>query len=105
MEALPISVEALTARISGKQAAREREQELVETRPRRSLVAVRLPAIHQVFGLGTTFLQLTSLTRLRVSNIVREIPFWGILILMAGLAINNGHFAGRLADRNVWPVT
>jgi ABC-2 type transport system permease protein len=101
----PMSVEALTARVSGKQAARAREQELIEARPRRSLVAARLPSIHQVFGPGTTFLQLASLTRLRVSNIVREIPFWGILILMAGLAINNGHFAGRLADRNVWPVT
>ena len=101
----PMSVETLTARISGKQAARAREQELEETRPRRSLVAARLPIIHQVFGPATTFAQLASLTRLRVSNIVREIPFWGILILMAGLAINNGHFAGRLADRNVWPVT
>jgi ABC-2 type transport system permease protein len=100
-----MSVETLTARISGKQAARAREQEIEETRPRRSLVAARLPSIHQVFGPGTTFAQLASLTRLRVSNIVREIPFWGILILMAGLAINNGHFAGRVADRNVWPVT
>jgi ABC-2 type transport system permease protein len=99
----PMSVETLTARISGKQAARAREQELVEAKPRRSLVAARLPSIRQVFGTGTTFLQLTSLTHLRVSNIVREIPFWGILSLMAGLAINNGHFAGRVADRNVWP--
>ena len=79
-----MSVETLTARISGKQAARAREQELVEARPRRSLVAARLPSIHQVFGPGTTFAQLASLTRLRVSNIVREIPFWGILVLMAG---------------------
>jgi ABC-2 type transport system permease protein len=101
----PMSVETLTARISGKQAARAREQELVEASPRRSLIAARLPSIHQVFVPGTTFLQLTSLTRLRVSDIVREIPFWGILILMAGLAINNGHFAGRVTDRNVWPVT
>jgi hypothetical protein len=73
----PMSVETLTARISGKQAARAREQELVEARPPRSLVAARLPTIHQVFGPGTTFLQLASLTRLRVSNIVREIPFLG----------------------------
>jgi len=101
----PMSVETLTARISGKQAARAREQELVEARPPRSLVAARLPTIHQVFGPRTTFLQLASLTRLRVSNIVREIPFWGILVLMAGIAINNGHFAGHVADRNVWPVT
>ena len=24
---------------------------------------------------------------------------------MAGIALNNGHYAGKLADRNVWPVT
>ncbi len=24
---------------------------------------------------------------------------------MAGLALNNGHFAGRVAEQNVWPVT
>ena len=101
----PMSVETLTARASTKQAARAKEQESVEAKPRRSLVAARLPLIHQVFGPGTTFVQLVSLTRLRVSNILREIPFWGILILMAGLAINNGYFAGRVADRNVWPVT
>jgi ABC-type transport system involved in multi-copper enzyme maturation permease subunit len=101
----PMSVETLTARASTKQAARAKEQEAVEARPRRSLVAARLPLIHQIFGPGTTFAQLISLTRLRVSNILREIPFWGILILMAGLAINNGYFAGRVAGQNVWPVT
>jgi ABC-type transport system involved in multi-copper enzyme maturation permease subunit len=101
----PMSVEALTARSSGKRAALARAQELAETKPRRNLVAAKLPSIHQVFGPATTFTQLLSLTRLRISNIVREIPFWGILILMAGIAINNGHFAGRVADRNVWPVT
>ena len=101
----PMSVEALTARSSGKRAALARAQDLAEVKPRRSLVAARLPSIHQIFGPGTTFAQLLSLTRIRVSNIVREVPFWGILILMAGIAINNGHFAGRVADRDVWPVT
>jgi ABC-2 type transport system permease protein len=101
----PMSVEALTARSSGKRAALARAQDLVEAKPRRSLVAARLPSVHQIFGSGTTFEQFLSLTRLRIRNIVREIPFWGILILMAGLAINNGHFAGRVADQNVWPVT
>src|SRR6267154_3609113 len=46
----PMSVETLTARISGKQAARAREQDLAEKRPKRSLVAAQLPSIHQVFG-------------------------------------------------------
>jgi ABC-2 type transport system permease protein len=101
----PMSVEALTARSSGKRAALARAQDLAEARPRRSLVGARLPSAHQVFGSGTTFAQFFSLTRIRIGNIVREVPFWGILILMAGIAINNGHFAGRVADRNVWPVT
>jgi ABC-2 type transport system permease protein len=101
----PMSVEALTAVSSSKRAALARQQELSEGKGPRSLVAARLPVIHQVFGPSTTFTQLISLTRLRVSNILREVPFWGILILMAGIAINNGHFAGRVADRNVWPVT
>jgi ABC-2 type transport system permease protein len=101
----PMSVEALTARSSGKRAALARAQDMAEAKPRSSLVAARLPYVHQVFGAATAFAQFLSLTRIRIRNIVREIPFWGILILMAGLAINNGHFAGHLADRNVWPVT
>ncbi len=100
----PMSVEALTARSSGKKAARAREQDIVEARPR-SLVAARLPLVHQIFGAGTRFAQLISLTRIRISNILHEIPFWVLLLLMMGLAINNGYFAGKLADRNVWPVT
>src|SRR5471030_1352218 len=106
----PMSVEALTARSSGRRAALARQQELTSpalagAAPRRSLVAARLPAVHQVFGARTILAQLTSLTRLRISNIVREVPFWGIAILMAGIALNNGHYAGRVGGVNVWPVT
>ena len=100
----PMSVEALTARSSGKRAARAREQDIAETKPR-SLVAARLPVVHQIFGPGTRFVQLASLTRIRISNILHEIPFWVLTLLMIGIAINNGYFAGKLADRNVWPVT
>jgi ABC-2 type transport system permease protein len=100
----PMSVEALTARSSGKRAARAREQDIAETKPR-SLVAARLPVVHQIFGPGTRFAQLASLTRIRISNILHEIPFWVLTLLMIGIAINNGYFAGKLADRNVWPVT
>ena len=100
----PMSVEALTARSSGRKAARAREQDLVEAKPR-SLVAARLPLVRQVFGPGTRFAQLVSLTRIRISNILHEIPFWVLTLLMMGIAINNGYFAGRVADRNVWPVT
>ena len=101
----PMSVEALTARSSGKRAALAREQELNAAAPRRSLVAAKLAAVHQVFGPRTKLVQLASLTRLRISTILHEVPFWGIVILMAGIALNNGHYAGRVADRNVWPVT
>jgi ABC-type transport system involved in multi-copper enzyme maturation permease subunit len=101
----PMSVEALTIRSGGKRAALAREQELTDVEPPRSLVAAKLPTVHQVFGSATILAQLVSLTRLRISNIVREVPFWGIVILMAGIAMNNGHYAGRVAGQNVWPVT
>jgi ABC-type transport system involved in multi-copper enzyme maturation permease subunit len=101
----PMSVEALTARSSGKRAALARAQELTVVAPRRSLVAAKLPTVRQVFGTGTTLVQLASLIRLRISNILREVPFWAIVILMAGIACNNGHYAGRVAGQNVWPVT
>ena len=100
----PMSVEALTAKSSSKRANLQREQE--ETaKPRRSLVAIPLPRVTQVFGSGTSFAQFLSLTRIRISNIVQEVPFWGILILMTALALNSGHFAGHLGGVNVWPVT
>jgi ABC-2 type transport system permease protein len=101
----PMSVEALTARTGSRKAALARQQERDETRPRRSFVAGKLPRITQVFGFGTTVAQLVSMTRLRISNIVREIPFWAIVLLMAGIAMNNGHYAGRIGGQNVWPVT
>jgi hypothetical protein len=101
----PMSVEALTAKSSSKRANIQREQELAAATPRRSLVAIPLPRITQIFGPGTTFAQFLSLTRIRISNIVHEVPFWGILILMAALSLNNGHFAGRVGGTNVWPVT
>ncbi len=100
----PMSVESLTAKSSSKRANLQREQEDT-VRPRRSLVAVPLPHITQVFGSGTSFAQFLSLTRIRISNIVHEVPFWGILLLMAALALNNGYFAGHLGGSNVWPVT
>ncbi len=100
----PMSVEALTAKVSSKRASQQREQEAV-AKPRRSLVPIPLPRVHQIFGPGTSWAQFLSLTRIRVSNIVHEIPFWAIMILMAALSLNNGHFAGRRAGAVSWPVT
>src|SRR3984957_8218288 len=101
----PMSVEALTARSQGRRAAKAKLQDLTEAAPVRSLVSARLPRIHQIFNSSTTFAQYISLSRLRMRNIFRDIPFWAIVALLLAFGINNGHFAGRVADQNVWPVT
>ncbi|MGD0797125.1 MAG: ABC transporter permease [Acidobacteriaceae bacterium] len=101
----PMSVEALTARAQGRRAARSRLQEAEEARPVRSLVAARLPRVHQVFGPRTTLTQYLSLSGLRIRTILREIPFWAIVGLLTVFAVNNGYYAGHFGDENVWPVT
>lgn len=101
----PMSVEALTAVSQGRRAAKAKQQEEMELRPARSLVATSLPRVHQLFTSSTSWAQFFSLTRLRIHLIVREIPFWAIVGLMIVFAVNNGYFAGRLADRDVYPVT
>ncbi len=101
----PLSVEALTAVSQGRRAARERANDTAEARPVRSLVSKKLPLIHQVFTPATTFGQFQSLTRIRMRNILRELPFWALLGAMAVFSLANGHFAGRNSDGNVYPVT
>ena len=101
----PMSVEALTAKSQGRRAAKALQDEPETGRPKRSFVAGRLPAIHQVFGSATTFAQYRSLTALRIRTILREIPFWAIVGLLIVFAVNNGHYAGHQGDENVWPVT
>ncbi len=101
----PMSVEALTARSQGRRAAKAKQQELTEALPVRSLVAAGLPRVHQIFNSSTTFAQYVSLSRLRLRNILRDIPFWAIVALIVAFGINNGYFAGRVAEINVWPVT
>jgi ABC-2 type transport system permease protein len=101
----PMSVEALTARSQGRRAAKAKEQDLAEAAPVRSLVAGSLPKVHQSFTPSTTFAQYLSLSRLRMRNIFRDIPFWAIVVLLVAFGVNNGYFAGRIAEQNVWPVT
>jgi ABC-2 type transport system permease protein len=101
----PMSVEALTAVSSKRRAAKAKFLEQEDPRPKRSIIAAKLPLVHQVFDSATTWRQLVSLTSLRLSNILREIPFWALAALLVAFAINNGYFAGRLAGRDVWPVT
>lgn len=101
----PISVEALTARSQGKRAAKAKLEEDLEARPVRSLVAAKLPRVRQVFSRHTSWAQYLSLSAMRTSTILREIPFWALACLMVALAVNNGYFAGKIADVDVWPVT
>src|SRR5277367_565828 len=68
----PMSVEALTARSQGRRAAKAKEQEQLEVRPVRSLVAARLPQVRQVFSSATAWSQFASLSRLRISLILHE---------------------------------
>ena len=100
-----MSVEALTAKSQGKRAAKARVQDVEEARPVRSLVAAKLPKVRQIFGAGTSLKQYLSLTRLRIRTITRELPFWAIVGLLIVFGVNNGQFAGRVGDQNVWPVT
>jgi len=101
----PMSVEALTARSQGRRAAKAKEHELAEALPVRSLVPGRLPVVHQTFTAATTWAQYVSLSRLRMRNIFRDIPFWALVALIVAFGINNDYFAGRVAEQNVWPVT
>ncbi len=101
----PMSVEALTARSQSRRAARNRRREEVEERPRRSLVVASLPQVQQIFDRRLRLSQLVSLTRLHISNITRELPFWILTALIAFFALLNGHYAGRFNDSNVYPVT
>ena len=100
----PMSLERLTARASGRRARLALEQN-EELQPVRSRAAAALPMVQQLFGFGTKAAQYLSLTRMRVRNIVRDVPFWVLFFLMACVALNNGHYAGRVEGVNVWPVT
>ncbi|HZD51389.1 MAG TPA: ABC transporter permease, partial [Silvibacterium sp.] len=97
----PMSAEALTARVSRKKKKLEQE----EARPPRPVFGVLLPRVHQYFGVRTSWLQFVTLTRMRIRNITREIVFWAIALVMVVYVLINGHFAGHIQDRDVWPVT
>ena len=101
----PLSVETLTSVSQGRRAARERENDAATATTVRSLVAKRLPVIHQVFNSSTTFEQFASLTRIRIKNIFTELPFWAIFAIMVMYALLRGHFAGHVDDATLYPVT
>lgn len=101
----PMSAEALTAKSQGRRAAKSKQLDEMEQRPVTSLVAAKMPRVRQTFSLWTSVKQYASLSKLRIRTILHEVPFWAIVALMAGFAINNGYYAGRVADVDVWPVT
>ncbi|MGC1168179.1 MAG: M1 family aminopeptidase, partial [Candidatus Acidiferrales bacterium] len=77
------------------------EEAELKARPR----GVSLPAVTQLFNSATTRAQLWSLTRLRFSNISREVVFWAIVVVMIVNTSINAYFAGEMNEVYVWPVT
>jgi ABC-2 type transport system permease protein len=100
----PMSGEVLGSKRSTKKAVEARTDEDNEKKvPRRT--TANLPQVTQVFGISTTLKQLFSMTRMRFFNIVREIPFWAITLIMLVFVLISGHFAGNNNGVEVWPVT
>ena len=100
----PMSAETLTGKRANKKAkeAAEAEEQEKKARPR---AVTQLPQVTQAFSGATTWQQFVSMTRLRLQNILREIPFWGIAVLMVIFCGINGAFAGEVSGVKVWPVT
>ncbi len=100
----PMSAELLAGRKANRKAreAAAVEEEEKKVRPR---AVTQLPQTSIVFNRATTGLQFLSLTRIRLRNILREIPFWAIVLLMMIFAGVNGWFAGEVNGVKVWPVT
>jgi hypothetical protein len=100
----PMSAETLTSRRSGRRAraAKEEEEAHEATRPR---FAISLPSVTQTFSAAAWRAQLLSLTRVRFFNVIREIPFWAIGLVMVANTLVNCYFAGQVNDVDVWPVT
>src|SRR5580704_457022 len=100
----PMSAEVLGSKRSTKKAKEARaDEDSAKTEPRR--VAASLPQVTQIFDSATTWKQLISMTRMRFFNIVHEIPFWAITLIMLVFVLISGHFAGNNNGVEVWPVT
>jgi ABC-2 type transport system permease protein len=101
----PMSVEALARRSQSKRAAQARTADAEDQKPARPAAVPIASPVRQVFGVATTLRQYATLSRLRTRAILREVPFWGIAVLMIVFGVNNGHYAGRSGGQDVWPVT
>jgi hypothetical protein len=100
----PMSAELLTGKRAHRKAkeAAEAEEQEKKTRPRG---VTELPAVTPVFSATTTWMQFWSMTRMRIQNTVKELPFWAISVLMLFFCGVNGYFAGEVSGVKVWPVT
>jgi len=99
----PMSAELLGARRTTRRAREVRADEEAErkARPR----GVTLLAVTQVFNSAARRAQLWSLSRLRFSNISREVVFWAIVVVMIVNTTLTAYYAGQSNDVYVWPVT
>ena len=100
----PMSIEALTAVSSGRRAAKAKQNEQEDPRPKRRLIAAKLPTVHQVFGPATTWRQLISLTKIRLGNILREIPFWALVCLLIAFAIHATCYVACLKEPRIFDL-
>ncbi len=100
----PMSAEVLGSRRSTKKAEEAKADEDSDNKATRRAEA-NLQQVTQIFGFSTTCKQLFSMTRMRFFNMVREIPFWAITLIMLVFVLINGHFAGQRNGVEVWPVT
>ncbi|MBV9266964.1 MAG: hypothetical protein JO061_12415 [Acidobacteriaceae bacterium] len=101
----PMSAEELTRKGTARKAAKQRAQEGLEQKPEVLPLVSALPRTRQIFDSVATLSQFRSLVRLRFLNVVREIPFWALCLVILILAFINGRAAGHFRDNNVWPVT
>jgi len=97
----PMQAETLT--VSRSKKRKVETEDLVG--PPKATFHVVLPKVQQVFGNATSWYQFLSLTKVRMRNIFSEILFWALCVVMIGLNLLNGHFAGHVSGANVWPVT
>lgn len=93
----PFSAEALTVRKSRKVVVEEDEAILPAPTTFRTVL--------QSFTAATTFAQFIALTKTRINNVVKEIPFVALVIIAIVMFILNGKDAGRFFDVPVYPVT
>jgi ABC-2 type transport system permease protein len=100
----PMSAEVLAGKKANRRAREAAKAEAQEKRARPGGVT-QLPAVTQHFTGTTTWMQFWSMTRIRMQNILREVPFWGIALLMVIFCAINGYFAGEVSGVKVWPVS